>query len=79
MFSERRDLPAFHEKDLEKMLVRLKLWEIFSKGELKCHYCNEFITKDNFGAIFLTKEKKIDVSCGRPDCLEKIGSEINGN
>jgi hypothetical protein len=78
MFSDKRDLLVFHENELQKILIRLKLWEAFSLGQLRCHFCNELITNENFGAIFLKKDKQLGVSCGRPDCLEKIGSEIIG-
>ncbi len=77
MFNYRRKLPAFHERNIEDILKRFKLWKKFEDGELKCIICECVITNDNFGCILLSKEGTVNVACSNPECLEKVYDVIN--
>ena len=76
MSSHRKQLPAFHENQLEDILQKFNLLEIMEKGELLCSICNITITKENFGCIFLDKDGEVRTSCSNPECLEKVSMEI---
>jgi len=76
MFQERRKLPAFHEKEMEKILEKFDLLEKMNNRELNCSICNVLISKINFGCIYISKDKTIKITCSNPECLEKVSLEI---
>jgi len=77
MFSDRKEIPVFQKEDIEKLLKKFNLYELFINGELICPFCNETITIDNFGCFYLTTNKEVSVCCSRPECLEKVAREIS--
>lgn len=76
MFRERQEFPVFHEKNLENILERFDLLEKLKNNELRCSICHVSISKENFGCIYLSKDKEIGVACSNPECLEKVYKEI---
>jgi hypothetical protein len=76
MFNDRKRLPAFHERNIEEILKRFKLWKKFENNELECAICKSAISKDNFGCIFLSREDMINVACSNPECLQKVSELI---
>lgn len=75
MYEERRKFPVFAQKELQRILDRLGLLEQMRNGELECWFCNETMSEQNFGAIFLV-ENVVRVSCSNPRCLEQIPKVI---
>jgi len=71
---EEHKILAFHERELETILSKLKLLEKIQKGEIKCIICGKTITKENFGAL-LKKGDNILIICDDPSCIEKARSE----
>jgi len=76
MFSERRKLTVFHEKEFESILRKFSLLEKLKNNQLTCSLCKVNISKDNFGCIYLSREGKVEVTCSNPECLEKVYKEI---
>jgi len=77
LFKERRSVPVFEEKQLQDILERLGLLEKMLAGGLVCFFCKERISKQNFGALFVSKNSsEVSISCSRPDCLKLVGETI---
>lgn len=76
MFVDRRELPVFHEDNLEVILNKLNLLEKMQRNELLCSICNVIITKENFGCIYLNKDNNVEVCCSNPECFKKVSEEI---
>jgi len=76
MFSDRKKLPAFHERELDEILQTFDLLNLMEKGELLCSICDSVITKDIFGCIYLNSNNEIRTACSNPYCLEKVPQEM---
>lgn len=71
MIKPKKDLQAIHTHDLDKLLENLNLLGEFKSGKLKCHFCRDIISKDNFGAVFV-KNEDILLTCSKLECLTQI-------
>jgi hypothetical protein len=71
---EEHKILAFHERELETILSKLKLLEKIQKGEIKCAFCGKTITQENFGAL-LKRGNNILIICDDPSCIEKARSD----
>lgn len=72
-------IEAVFDKDLEKVLRGLNLYEKIEQGEINCYFCKELITFENLQFIF-TKDKKIQISCSKSVCIDKFKTTVkNGN
>ena len=67
----RRDIKAVHEQDLDLFLRSLGLLDDFLKGKLRCHFCNDFIDRENFRCVFPLGEQ-IRICCSKLDCFQKV-------
>lgn len=67
----KKELEAIHKQDLEALLQNLNLLEDFWAGKIRCQFCSEMITTENFGAIY-SQNKKIVFSCSKLQCLAKL-------
>ncbi len=77
MFSERRRLPVFEEKDFHDILQKVGLLKKIEAGKLFCSKCEIKITKENFGALYIPKgSEDVAVVCNRSDCLRLIAEDI---
>lgn len=63
------DIPAIHDKDLEKILSDLGLLERLKKGELFCINCSKQITWNNLFALKVLDNKHV-LFCDEPDCID---------
>lgn len=66
---------AFHEKEVETILLKLELLETVRKGDVKCAICGKTITQGNLGAL-LKKGNDILIICDDPNCIQKARSEL---
>ena len=76
MLPDRRKLPAFHENDLDKILLKFNLLEPLRQGNLVCSICKITLTRSNFGCIFIDQNGDIQTACSKPECLEKVSKEM---
>lgn len=67
----KKEILAFHEKNLEEILDKLGLLEEFKSKKLKCSICNKVITKENFGCIY-PENGKVKVCCSDLKCLNAV-------
>lgn len=68
---DEKNLEAIHKHDLNELLKNLELLNKFNEKSIKCKFCNDVIEVNNFGAIF-TKDKKINFSCSKLNCLSNL-------
>lgn len=64
---------AVHPAELESFLSRLGLLDRFNKGTIKCHWCADLITKDNFKAL-TRRGDRILFSCNKGTCLLSLAT-----
>ena len=64
---ERKTFKAVYDEDLKPFLTNLGLWNTLQKRQLKCCFCNELITVENFGGV--TKQNgHLLVFCNKTTC-----------
>ena len=66
------EILAVHKRDLKEFLEKLGLWELFSRGELKCRFCNTVIDFHNIGFVF-PHENEVLVCCSGIECTYRYG------
>jgi len=69
-----KEIQAVYDEDLSKLLTDLGLKEDFDSGKIKCAFCGDIITLENFFSIFSDGEK-IKFSCKKEDCRVKVSKE----
>jgi len=69
-----KEIQAIYSEDLPKLLTGLGLKEDFDNGKIKCEFCGETITLENFFSIFSDGEK-IKFTCNKEDCRIKVSKE----
>ncbi len=67
MKNDSQKIEAVFDRDLEKVLKGINLYEKIIDGEIKCHFCDKKITLKNLQFIF-TKNNEVKVSCDDKDC-----------
>lgn len=72
MKKKTQKVEAIHEKDLEKVLKSLRIYNRIVKGEMACFFCRNKITLENLQYIF-SRNGEIVVSCNEKTCVEKFG------
>ena len=77
MKQESEKINAVFDKDLEKVLRDLMLFDDLIQGKIRCVFCNQVITMDNLEYIF-SKEDKIVIGCSDRNCKSMLKSFING-
>lgn len=66
----REKIYAFHKKDTEILLGKLRILDEYQKGTLECYYCKDIITQDNvFG--FLRINNDFVSICNKYKCSEQ--------
>ncbi len=69
-------IKAFLRDELEQYLTSFGLIEDFKNNLLKCHICEEIITRKNLGA--LTKRNgKLIIICEKPECFQMLSANEN--
>lgn len=69
-----KEIQAVYDEDLLKLLTDLGLKEDFDSGKIKCAFCGNTITLENFFSIFSDGEK-IKFSCKKEGCRVKVSKE----
>ena len=69
-----KEIQAVYDEDLPKLLTDLGLKEDFDNGKIKCAFCGDTITLENFFSIFSDGEK-IKFACKKEDSRVKVSKE----
>lgn len=64
-------LEAVHDDDLDQFLDDLGELGRFERGEAKCAFCRDVMTRENLHAIF-PDSGQVKYSCDRPVCVMKL-------
>jgi hypothetical protein len=64
-------LDAVHDDDLEQFLEDLGELSRFDRGDAKCAFCRDVITRSNLHAIY-PDSGQVKYSCNRPVCVIKL-------
>ena len=64
-------LDAVHDDDLEQLLEDLGELGRFERGDAKCAFCRDVITRANLHVIF-PGGGQVKYSCDRPVCVIKL-------
>lgn len=67
MKTERKPFKAVYDEELIPFLKKLHLYSRIMEKKIKCHFCKDVITLDNFGGVF-RKNDEIKVFCNKPEC-----------
>ncbi len=74
MIKPKKNLQAVHFRDIDELLKSLELLDEFNDEKLKCHFCENIVSKNNFGAVF-PREETILLACSKLECLTQIEQE----
>jgi hypothetical protein len=69
-------ISAVFDKDLEKVLKGLGLYDQLVAGEIKCVFCGDVVTLSNLEFIF-SKNGKIVISCNSNKCKYQMKESIS--
>lgn len=70
---KRIDIPAVHDKDLEKLLTELQVIDSFVAGKIHCPNCGTVITWENLFALKV-KNSEVLMYCDKINCKEKASA-----
>lgn len=70
---EKISIPAIHDDDLEKLLIKYNLLDKVRHGELKCKMCDNKITWDNIYGLIL-RNNFPELICDSTDCTEQLNN-----
>ena len=68
--SERIEISAVHDEDILKLFESLGLLKKFNEGVIRCKFCGDVITLDNFQCIY-PKDDEIAFCCSKIECYEQ--------
>lgn len=69
-----KEIQTIYDEDLPKLLTDFGLKEDFDNGKIKCDFCDDIITLENFFGIFSDGER-IKFSCKKESCKVKVSKE----
>lgn len=75
---ESEKINVVFDKDLEKVLRDLMLFDDLIQRRIKCAFCNRVITMENLEYIF-TRNDKIVIGCSDKNCKSTLRSSISKN
>lgn len=64
-------IKAIYDDDLIEFLQNIGLYSKLSAGKVKCKFCGNIVTIENFLAVF-PSQNKILISCNLPDCVKQL-------
>ena len=67
---DEHELPVILERDLNRLIDRLKLRERIDAGDLECFSCGVPITSDEIGGV-IRIDDQIEFLCSSLACMEK--------
>lgn len=76
MDSEKKQVNAIHEKDLEGVIRNIGLWQKLEGGELKCKFCKTTITLENLYSI-IPESGMFNTICDRPECIAQLNMYLS--
>ena len=72
---ERKQLNVLHERDLDLLLERFGIKDIFLANQIKCKFCNRLVNKENVYS-FLPESGMVNVICDAPECILQLSQYI---
>ena len=73
------DINAILDKDMERLLKSLGVYDRIKNGEILCAVCGISITLDNLQVLIPNqKDNIIDYVCNNIDCINRIKDRYNG-
>lgn len=70
LFMKKGELQAVHDNDIETLLDSIGYLQKYENGEIRCIYCNNTITYDNFQCLIPDKNKVL-FCCNNIECYKK--------
>ena len=67
----KKEIKTVHERDLDRLLVKLKIKEDFDNGKLTCKFCKNIINRENLYS-FLSEAGVVHLICDKPDCVSSM-------
>jgi hypothetical protein len=75
--TEKLNIPAIHDDDLKKLLLKFNLLDCFEKGQLTCLFCESIVTYENLYGIQF-KDNSLRLICDSTECNEGLMEVDNG-
>jgi hypothetical protein len=75
--TEKFEIKAVHEKNLEAMLESMQLLQLIKEEKLSCRFCGKTITLNNFQCIY-PKNNEILFCCYNLACFEQALNDSKG-
>lgn len=72
--SERREMKAILNSDLEILLKKFEQYDDFIQKKLTCSVCDQTTTEDTVGSVQL-KDNKLIFICNNPSCYNQLVKE----
>lgn len=66
-----KEIQTIYDEDLPQFLAQLGLKEEFDNSKIKCEFCGDTITMENFFGIF-SDSKEIKFCCKKEICKAKV-------
>ena len=76
MFTKDDTLKAVYSTELDSLLEKPGVLELFRNGEIKCRYCNKTISKNNLYAM-VPVNSSIEFCCSESSCILSLAKEAN--
>lgn len=73
-----QQIDAVFERDLQKILKDLGVYDEIIESKKRCIFCNQIISLVNLEYIF-SKETEVVISCNRRECIEKFKKINDGD
>lgn len=64
-------MKVVHERNLEVLLLKLRLKEAFDSGNIKCKFGKEVITNENIYSL-ISESGAVNFVCDDPKCVEEF-------
>lgn len=72
VFKKRKTYFKFlHDKDAEKYLKSVGIYEHLKNGEVSCLFCGDLVDTNTFAAL-VPQQTEIKVVCNRLKCIDKV-------
>lgn len=76
MERENKNIKTILSNDIDKVLDKAKIKDLFYNGELKCKFCGETITVDNIYS-FLPESGALSLVCCKEECISALLNYID--
>lgn len=71
MEQENSKLDVVHQRDLDKLLKRMGIFEDIAQGKKKCKFCERVVDRQNLYSV-LPESGAVNVVCDAPECITAL-------